>query len=110
MADNNSIMLKGRLVKDVEVIQLATGTIIGRLQLAVTNKRKIQGELKENTFIIDVIKGNFKENLAYKLKQGALVQVKGFLEFRRFPNLSWNIVEKWEVVAEEAAILKEEKK
>ena len=84
-ADLNSVVLVGRLTKDVEVTTLSSGTNKGVLNIAVNRSVK-QGDawVDEVSFFEVVLWGKTAEGLRPYLVKGKLVGVDGYLKQDRW--------------------------
>jgi single-strand DNA-binding protein len=84
MNDVNVVCLTGNLTKDVELRQ-AGDSAVTTLRLAVTGRRKVQGEWSDVPNYFDVtVWGNQAESAATYLQRGSRVAVTGRLEWREW--------------------------
>ena len=81
MASMNHVMLIGNLTRDPETRQLAGGSTVGKLGLAVNRRFKTRaGEAREETCFVDVdVFGRQAETAAQYLSKGRPVLVEGRL-------------------------------
>ena len=81
-ANLNRVEMIGRLVRDPEIKELASGSLVANLSIATTRKFKNkEGDLREDTCYIDVVAWNRQaENVEDYLVQGQEVWTDGHLE------------------------------
>ena len=85
MSDINNVILIGNLVRDVELRYTNTGTAMSKMAIAVSEKRKTQDGLKEETSFIDItLWGKAAESLSQYLKKGKKIAVIGKLKQSRW--------------------------
>lgn len=85
MSDINSIILVGRLTRDMELTYLPTGTAIGKFSLAVNRRIKKNGEWQGEANFFDVVLwGKSAEALKAYLVKGKQVCVSGELHQQRW--------------------------
>ncbi|MCF7945935.1 MAG: single-stranded DNA-binding protein [Spirochaetia bacterium] len=83
--DINTVVLVGRLTKDVELRYTRNGAAIGKISLAVNSLRKNQGAWEEETsFFTAKLFGKNAEGLAPYLQKGTQVALKGELRQERW--------------------------
>jgi single-strand DNA-binding protein len=82
MASVNNVVLMGNLTKDPEVRQTPSGTAVGDLRLAVSEKFKNkEGETVESTCYADIVVwGRQAETCQQYLTKGCLIAVEGRLQ------------------------------
>lgn len=83
MTDINSVVLVGRLTRDMELKFLNNGTAVGRFSLAV-NRFAGKGKGEEASFFDVVLWGKQAESLNPYLKKGTRVIVSGELRQNRW--------------------------
>lgn len=88
VADINSIVLTGRLTRDIEIKATNSGFVIGNLGLAYSGVKKSQdgGYEEVSNFIDCVLLGTRAEALAQYLTKGAKVAISGELRFHQWEN------------------------
>lgn len=81
-ADINSVVLVGRLTRDIEVRYTPTGVPVGKLGLA-NNRRSKKGEqwVEETNFFDVTLFGKIAESLTPYLTKGQQICVEGELRF-----------------------------
>lgn len=83
----NTVVLIGRLTKDVELRYLAnTGTPVASFTLAVDRNFKNKNGEKETDFIYIQYMGKVAENLAKYVSKGSLVAIEGSLRIDNYKN------------------------
>lgn len=101
----NSIVLTGRLTKDVDLRFTKSGTAVGSFTIAVDRQfRSANGE-RETDFINCAIWRKSAENLAKFTHKGSLVGVEGHIQTRTYDNAQGNKVYVTEVIVENFALL-----
>ncbi len=85
MQDINTVVILGRLTRDVEVSYTSGGMAIGKLGIASNESRKTGGEWTEYANYFDVvIYGRMAEGLKQYLTRGKPVCIKGRLHQDRW--------------------------
>lgn len=85
MDDINSVVIVGRLTRDVDLQYLATGTAIGKLSVAVNRSIKNGDEWYEASNFFDVsLFGKSAESLKPYLLKGQQIAVQGYLKQDRW--------------------------
>ena len=82
----NRVVLMGRLTRDPQARQLASGITVADLSLAISEVyKKKDGESAEKTCFVDIVAwGRQAETCAQYLKKGSPVLVEGRLQFDRW--------------------------
>ncbi|MDA0577688.1 MAG: single-stranded DNA-binding protein [Verrucomicrobia bacterium] len=82
MASLNKVFLLGNLTKDPEVRYIPSGTAVGEMRLAVTERYKTkEGKDAEQTCFVDIVVwGRQAETCGEYLKKGSPVMVEGRLQ------------------------------
>ena len=81
----NSIVLVGRLVKDVELRFIATsGTAVASFTVAVDRNYTKKDGTRETDFIPVQLMGKMAENCANYIGKGSLVAVEGSLQIEKY--------------------------
>ena len=82
MANVNKVLLVGRLVRDPEIKELPSGSLVSNLTLAVSKKIKSKsGEEKQDTLFLDVVGWNRQAELIQEyLTKGQETYLEGHLE------------------------------
>ena len=98
--DLNSVILIGRLTKDVETKNV-NGTTCGRFSIANNDSYVSKaGEKKENASFFDVIVwGKQAENCAKYIKKGSMVAIEGRLNQNRWTDNNNQSRSKIEIIA-----------
>lgn len=105
----NSIVLTGRLTKDVDLRYTKSGTAVGSFTIAVDRQfRSANGE-RETDFINCAIWRKSAENLAKFTHKGSLVGIEGHIQTRTYDNAQGNKVYVTEVIVENFALLEPRK-
>ena len=80
MVQFNQVIAVGNIVADPEVRQTRGGTAVCNIRLAVNERFKTNGEVKNNTIFIDVTTfGTTAENVGNYCKKGSQIMVIGKL-------------------------------
>lgn len=81
MTSINSVVLVGRLTKDIELKYTNQGHAIGNMSIAVSESQKVNGNWQEKTNFFDVtLYGKNAENLKAYLLKGKLIAISGHLQ------------------------------
>ncbi|CAJ2232226.1 single-stranded DNA-binding protein [Fructilactobacillus sanfranciscensis] len=94
----NTVVLTGRLTKDVDLKYTQSGTAVGQFNLAVNRSFKNANGEQEADFINCVIWRKAAENLANFAGKGTLIGVEGRLQTRNYENKQGQRVYVTEVV------------
>ena len=94
----NTVVLTGRLTKDVDLKYTQSGTAVGQFNLAVNRSFKSAKGEQEVDFINCVIWRKAAENLANFVGKGTLIGVEGRLQTRNYENKQGQRVYVTEVV------------
>lgn len=105
----NSVVLVGRLVKDVELKYTGTGVAVGNFTLAIDRAFKNANGEKETDFINCVIWRKPAESLAEYAGKGSLISVEGSMQVRNYTNKEDKKVYVTEVIAEKFRFLDSKK-
>lgn len=101
----NTVVLTGRLTKDVDLRFTKSGTAVGSFTIAVDRQfRSANGE-RETDFISCAIWRKSAENLAKFTHKGSLVGIEGHIQTRTYDNAQGNKVYVTEVIVENFALL-----
>jgi len=85
MSDINKSFLNGRLVRDAELKYTSTGKAVTKFSIAVSKRRKVGNEWKDEPHFFDLILwGQLAENLQPYLKKGKQVSIVGELSQERW--------------------------
>jgi single-strand DNA-binding protein len=104
MSSLNHVVLIGRLVRDPELRQTASGTAVANFTLAVDRRPKADGA-KEADFLRVVAWGKLGEHCANYLAKGRLVAVEGRLQAHTYQGQDGQSHTAVEVVAENVQFL-----
>lgn len=81
MASYQKVILIGNLTRDVDLRKTASGSPVASFGLAMNEKFKSNGEVKESVVFVDItVWGSQGENCAKYLKKGSQVLVDGKLK------------------------------
>lgn len=105
----NSVVIVGRLVRDIDLRFTPSGVAVGNGTVAVNRPFKNQSGENEADFINIVIWRKAAENTANYTSKGSLVGVKGRLQSRRYDDKDGKTVFVTEVVAESVQFLETKK-
>lgn len=105
----NSIVLVGRLTKEVNLKYTPSNQAVATFTLAVNRNFKSQNGEREADFINCVIWRQQAENLANWAKKGALIGITGRIQTRNYENQQGQRVYVTEVVAETFQLLESRK-
>ena len=85
MQDINSVVLVGRLVRDIDLTYLQSGKAIGKISIAVNRSKKQNNEWINETSYFEVsLFGKIAENLKPYLVKGQQIAVVGSLKQDRW--------------------------
>lgn len=101
----NTVVLTGRLTKDVDLKYTQSGTTVGQFNLAVNRSFKNANGEQEVDFVNCVIWRKAAENLANFTGKGTLIGVEGRLQTRNYENKQGQRVYVTEVVVENFTFL-----
>lgn len=101
----NSVVLVGRLTKDVELKYIPGNVAVATFTLAVNRPFKNQNGEREADFINVVMWRQSAENLATWSKKGSLIGVEGRIQTRSYENQQGQRVYVTEVLAERFSML-----
>ena len=82
----NTVVLTGRLTKDVDLKYTQSGTAVGQFNLAVNRSFKNAKGEQEVDFVNCVIWRKAAENLANFVSKGTLIGVEGSIQTRNYEN------------------------
>lgn len=107
MNDINSIVLVGRLVRDVDVSYTQGGTAVGKLGIASNRSYKSKdGQFVDEVSYFDVtLFGKAAEGLKQYLTKGKQIAVSGYLKQDRWKDDGGNSRSKVSVVADSVQLL-----
>jgi len=100
----NTIILVGRLTRDVDLRYTQTGTAVANFTLAV-DRRQSKDREKETDFIDVVVWSKLAETCAQYIGKGRLVAVSGRLQIRPYEDKEGNRRKAAEVVADSVRFL-----
>ncbi|CYZ52235.1 prophage LambdaSa2%2C single-strand binding protein [Streptococcus suis] len=101
----NSVVLVGRLTRDVELRYTPNNIAVGAFTLAVNRNFKNAAGDREADFVNCVIWNKQAENLANWTKKGHLIGITGRIQTRSYDNQQGQRVYVTEVVAESFQVL-----
>lgn len=101
----NTVVLTGRLTKDVDLKYTQSGTAVGQFNLAVNRSFKSSNGEQEADFVNCVIWRKSAENLANFVGKGSLIGVEGRLQTRNYENNQGQRVYVTEVVVNQFTFL-----
>lgn len=105
----NSVILTGRLTKNIDLRQTSTGKAMTYFTLAVNRVFKNEQGVSDADFITCVAFGAQAENMARYLTQGSLIGVEGRISTRNFQGKDGNTVYVTEVIAGNVTFLESKK-
>ena len=105
----NSVILTGRLTKNIDLRQTSTGKAMTYFTLAVNRVFKNEQGVSDADFITCVAFGKQAENMARYLTQGSLIGVEGRISTRNFQGNDGKIVYVTEVIAGNVSFLETKK-
>lgn len=105
----NSVILIGRLTKNINLRQTSTGKAMTYFTLAVNRVFKNEQGVSDADFITCVAFGKQAENMARYLTQGSLIGVEGRISTRNFQGNDGKTVYVTEVVASSITFLESKK-
>ena len=100
----NTVILVGRLTRDVDLRTTTGGTAVANFTLAV-DRRQVKGREKETDFIDVVAWQKLAETCAQYIGKGRLVAVSGRLQIRPYEDKEGNRRKAAEVVADSVQFL-----
>ncbi|USS93301.1 single-stranded DNA-binding protein [Fructilactobacillus ixorae] len=101
----NTVVLTGRLTRDVDLRYTQSGAAVGSFTLAVDRRFTNQNGDREADFVNCVIWRKSAENLANFVHKGSLLGVEGRLQTRNYENKQGQRVYVTEVVVENFTLL-----
>jgi len=108
--DINSVILIGRLTKDVDIMMSESGAAVGKFTLANNRSYMSGGEWKNQVFFFDcVLFGKSAENLQKYCKKGDRISVEGMLQQSRWTDNKGNNHSKIQVAVKEYQLLESKK-
>lgn len=105
----NSVILTGRLTKNIDLRQTSTGKAMTYFTLAVNRVFKNEQGVSDADFITCVAFGVQVENMARYLTQGSLIGVEGRISTRNFQGKDGKTVYVTEVIAGNVSFLETKK-
>lgn len=105
----NSVILTGRLTKNIDLRQTSTGKVMTYFTLAVNRVFKNEQGVSDADFITCVAFGVQAENMARFLSKGSLIAVEGRISTRNFQGKDGNTVYVTEVIAGNVTFLESKK-
>lgn len=106
MQDINSVTLVGRLTRDPELRNTASGMSVASLRLAYTQSRKQGSEWVEEPGFIDVtVFGSQADTVSRYLAKGRQVIVAGRLDFRQWEDREGNSRQSTQIVAQQVQFI-----
>ena len=105
----NSVILTGRLTKNIDLRQTSIGKAMTYFTLAVNRAFKNEQGVSDADFITCVAFGKQAENMARYLTQGSLIGVEGTISTRNFQGNDGKTVYVTEVVASNITFLESKK-
>ena len=105
----NSVILTGRLTKNIDLRQTSTGKAMTYFTLAVNRVFKNEQGVSDADFVTCVAFGKQAENMARYLTQGSLIGVEGRISTRNFQGNDGKTVYVTEVVASSITFLESKK-
>ena len=105
----NSVILTGRLTKNIDLRQTSTGKAMTYFTLAVNRVFKKEQGVSDADFITCVAFGVQAENMARYLTQGSLIGVEGRISTRNFQGKDGKTVYVTEVIASNVTFLESKK-
>lgn len=105
----NSVILTGRLTKNIDLRQTNTGKAMTYFTLAVNRVFKNEQGVSDADFVTCVAFGVQAENMARYLTQGSLIGVEGRISTRNFQGKDGNTVYVTEVIASNVTFLESKK-
>ncbi|WP_395318934.1 single-stranded DNA-binding protein [Fructilactobacillus frigidiflavus] len=101
----NTVVLTGRLTKDVDLKYTQSGTAVGQFNLAVNRSFKSSNGEQEADFVNCVIWRKPAETLANFVHKGTLIGVEGRIQTRNYENNQGQRVYVTEVVVSQFTFL-----
>lgn len=102
----NTIVLSGRLTRDVDLRYIPSGTPVAKLSLAFDRSYQKNGEWQQETSYIDVVVWSKRgEQCAENLHKGSPVIVEGYLKTRSYTDSNNQNRKIAEVVASKISFL-----
>lgn len=105
----NSVILTGKLTKNIDLRQTSTGKAMTYFTLAVNRVFKNEQGVSDADFITCVAFGTQAENMARYLTQGSLIAVEGRISTRNFQGKDGKTVYVTEVVVGNVTFLESKK-
>ena len=106
MAGMNTVCITGNLGKDPELRHTAGGTAVLQMNVAVSERRKVNNEWTDYTHWVPcIVFGTRAESLAKFLHKGSKVGISGKLNYSAWKNDKGETRSKLEVVANDVELL-----
>ena len=105
----NSVILTGRLTKNIDLRQTSTGKAMTYFTLAVNRVFKNEQGVSDADFVTCVAFGKQAENMARYLTQGSLIGVEGRISTRNYQGKDGKTVYITEVIADKVNFLESKK-
>lgn len=105
----NSVVLVGRLTRDIDLKYTGQGTAVGNFTLAVNRAFKNANGEREADFINCVIWRKSAESMANFTRKGSLVGIEGSIQTRSYENAEGKKVYVTEINAEKFHLLDSKK-
>lgn len=106
----NSVILVGRITKDLEIKETENNIKVANITIAVTRNYKNANGEYETDFIPCVLWNAIAENTAEYIKKGDIIGIKGRIQSNNILNEDGTIKDvRYEVVAEKVTFLSSKK-
>lgn len=100
MENINSVVLTGNLTRDVELVDLPSGSKLANMRVAVNSRVKSQGEWADKANYIDVVTfGGQAEACKTHLAKGSPIAISGRLDWNEWTDRDGNARQGLKVVA-----------
>lgn len=102
----NTVILSGRLTRDVELRFTPTGTPVAKLSLAFDRNYQKDGEWQQETSYLDVVVWSKRgEQCAENLHKGSPVLIEGYIKTRSYQDKDNNNRKITEIIATKVSFL-----
>ena len=101
----NNVVLVGRIVSDIDLKMIPSGTAVVRNTLAVNRQNKQSNSDQTADFINFVVFGKQAENLSLYMKKGSLIGITGRIQTGSYDNKLGQRIYTTEVIADRIQFL-----
>jgi single-strand DNA-binding protein len=106
MQDINSVILTGRMTKDIDIKYTTSGTPVGSFSIACNKSRKVNNEWKEEAHFFDIVV--FSHTAVFLTKHGCKgkeITISGELDLSRWTDDKGQSHSKVKIIAKEIKLV-----